>query len=156
MFKRLVVGVALIATLVAGGSMVPAHADVWEDAGSVVNALVGPRSCSLSATPPTLSAGTVRSTASVSCNRVFDEIEVEVCIQVRQGVVSESLTWQNYVCGANARPRTSSVSATAAGPCLPGTWSYRTVASGGGYVGGETPWTGIVVSGPVTYTCGAQ
>jgi hypothetical protein len=157
MLKRLIVGAALLATLTAGFSATGvAHADVWEDVGGVVNSLVGPRTCSLSASSPTLTAGTVRASASVSCNRTLDEVEVEVCIQVRQAVVSETVTWVNHACSANAKPRASFVGATAMGPCLVGTWNYRTVASGGGYGGGETPWTGVFVSSPVSYTCGIQ
>ena len=153
--NRFVMFTAVVAAFSMIGAGSAAAVDVWVDSGSIINGLVGPNACAVSGTQPSGSGIMISATGSVSCTRVLNEVEVNVCIQVRQSFVAESVTWQDHLCGGNARETASSVSASTSGPCVPGTWSYRTVVTGGGYKVEERPWTGIWVSSPVTYTCGA-
>lgn len=135
------------------GNAALADVDPWTDAGTVVNSALGPRSCTISATSPTLSAGTVSASGSVSCTARHDEVEITVCIQFKEPFLPESVTWQDYRCNSNQRMNATGTSTTASGPCSLGTWSYRTKVVAAGYRGGETPWTGMFIGQPVTFTC---
>ncbi|HYO60917.1 MAG TPA: hypothetical protein VEU29_03355 [Actinomycetota bacterium] len=152
--NRLVMFTAAVAAFSMVGIGSAVAVDPWYDSGSVVNSLVGPKACSISGTQPARSGSLVTASGSVNCTRVLDEVEVKVCIQVRQAFVAETVTWVDHVCGGNVRQAAANVSATTSGPCLVGTWSYRTVVTGGGYALEEKPWTGVWVSSPpTTLTC---
>lgn len=153
--NRLVMFTAAVAAFSMVGIGSAAAVDPWSDSGSIVNTLIGPKACAISGTQPARAGALVTASGSVSCTRVLDEVEVKVCIQVRQAFVAETVTWADYVCGGNVRETASNVSGGTNGPCIAGTWSYRTVVTGGGYVVEERPWTGIWVSTPVTFTCAA-
>jgi hypothetical protein len=145
------VAMVLAITAIPGG----AQADVITD---TVNGLLLPRDCSIDATTPTRSGNTIRSSASVECDNHRDAIIVEVCTQFRQPAVSEDVTWKQLgVCGSG-RTGTSggrSASAATSNPCLPGTWSYRTVATAEIHKNDNVVrnGTGLDISATMTTTC---
>ncbi len=155
-FNRFVMFTAAVAAFSMVGIGSAAAVDPWSDSGTIVNTLVGPKACAISGTQPARTGAMVTASGSVNCTRVLDEVEVKVCIQVRQAFVPETVTWVDYVCGGNARQMASNVSGSTSGACVLGTWSYRTVVTGGGYALEERPWTGVWVSSPVTLTCGVS
>jgi hypothetical protein len=128
--------------------------DPWSDTSRLVDDLLGPRACSLSASSPSLSFGNLSASGSVSCNKQMEQIDLTVCIQYKEPLLPENVTWQDHRCSPVSRFNVSGASTTVNAPCITGTWDYRTKAVGAAYKGGEDPWTGIrVTQPPVRYTC---
>jgi hypothetical protein len=145
------VAMVLAITAIPGG----AQADVVTD---TVNGALLPADCDIVAHDPTRLGNSVRSSARVECNNHRDAILIEVCTQFRQPAVTEDFTWKQHgVCG-NGRTGDGggrSASAPTSNPCLPGTWSYRTIATAEIHKNDNVVrnGTGIDISGTVTFTC---
>lgn len=131
----------------------PAFAlDVWQDTGFILDGATGTRACTTSATISN-TATTVTARGSITCTKSYDELEVQVCIQVQQPLVDEGATWKDYACAPPVVRAGSSASNSVTSSCLPGTWDYRAKVVVGGYRGNETPFTSIGVSSPRRLTC---
>lgn len=133
-----------------------APVDVWTSAGGVVNALVGPRSCTISASAPVVSANQVAGSGSVRCNQIWDKLTLTVCVQWRQAFVNEDATWQDAGCApTKAALSTDRLNSTATGPCAPGAVRYRTkvVAEGFDADSSDPAFTGMIVSSWVLKDC---
>lgn len=126
--------------------------DVWEDTGVILDSVTGQTVCttrgSISST-----GSSVTARGSVGCTRAYEQLEIQVCIQVQQSVVDEGVTWKDYACAAPVVKSGTSASNSVTARCLPGTWDYRAKVAVGGYRGNETPFTSLVVSSPIRVTC---
>lgn len=141
-----------------------AHAEVdpWTDVSQVANELLG-RQCTISTGIPRLEEAFTQSAipvdlvmtdASMTCSRNFDEVALTVCIQVRQGVATEGLTWQDYRCEAPPpETNSSNASGSVSAACLTGSWAYRTKVIGEAHKLGSESTAGIVVTQHATYQC---
>lgn len=111
--------------------------DPWAEAADVINTAFG-SPCSVTGTTPSKSTGpgiqmageSVTASGTMTCSGTWDVIGVTVCIQVRQAVVPENLSWQTERCNSAQRTNASTVTATVSAPCLPGRWKYRTTVVG--------------------------
>lgn len=132
-----------------------AMVDVWDSAGDVVNALVGPRACTISASTPVNSANQMAGSGSVRCNEIWDKLTLTVCIQWRQAFVNEDATWADAGCApTKAQLTTDRLNSTATAPCQPGAVLYRTrtVAEGFQADSADPAFTGTIFSRPTSPT----
>lgn len=130
--------------------------DVWGSAGGTVNALVGPRSCTVSASTPVNSANQMAGSGSVSCNEAWDKLTLTVCVQWRQAFVNEDATWQDAGCAPpKAQLGASRLNSTATAPCQPGAVLYRTKTTAEGFQAdsGDPAFTGIIISSSTVKDC---
>ena len=161
---RIVLGVSLLAFSLLIPSASADEIDPWNDISNTANDLLG-RNCGISAGAPRLEEASPRGAAlttidlvvadaTMNCGQRYDEVAVTVCIQVRQAIVSESLTWQDLRCQPGP-PKTNSTSAegSVSAPCLTGKWAYRTKIIGEAHKLGSESAAAVLVTHSVTYQC---
>lgn len=130
--------------------------DAWSLVGNTVTALLGSRSCTVTASTPVNSANQVAGSGSVSCTKRYAKLTLTVCIQAKQAFVSEETTWEDQRCNpTKAALNSSSLNDTVVAPCLPGPWRYRTKVTAEGFNAdsSEPVFTAMIMSGSALYDC---
>lgn len=130
--------------------------DAWEIVGDSVNLLMGPRSCTISASPPANSANLVVGSGSVGCNKNYAKLTLTVCIQAKQAFVAEQTTWEDAGCSpTKAALNSKNLSGSASASCRPGPWLYRTRTTAEGFNADSSDpvFTGIIHSGSQLFDC---
>lgn len=157
--KRRVLHLAAVAALAVGSigvGLSPAAAtDPITTSASIINSALLPADCTVGGTAPSLSGTSVVASGNVKCNQTRTLLVVETCIQHRQPLVAENVSWQDLACNAGMRQNSTSASASVSGKCIPGEWSYRTVVTAEVHRGEHVQQngTGLAVIGPVTLYC---
>lgn len=152
-FKKMgALGTWVLGLAVLSPATPAAALDVWYDTGAIIDGATGQRKCTLGAGFSS-TGSTVTGRGSISCNRPYDQLELQVCIQVQQPLVDEGATWKDYSCAPPVVKSGSNASASVTASCLPGTWDYRSKVVFGGYDDNEPPFTSIGVSSSHRVTC---
>ncbi len=134
----------------------PAFAiDPVATSATLVNAALLPADCSVGGTTPSLSGANVAASGNVKCSDSRSLLVVETCIQHRQPIVGENVSWQDLACNAGTAQDATSANASVTGKCVPGNWSYRTVVTAEVHRRDhvEKNGTGLAVIGPVSLYC---
>ncbi len=138
------------------GFMVMDVVDVWDIAGDTITAVAGPRTCSVTASTPVVSANQVAGSGSTSCNKTYAKMTITVCIQSKQAFVSEQTTWEDVRCNpTKAALNSSGLNDTARAQCLPGAMLYRTkvVAEGFNADSSDAAFFAMLHSGSTLQDC---
>lgn len=130
-----------------------ASAEVPDPIADAVSGALLPQDCTLNADTPRIVMPMVEGTGGISCNRPRDEILLTVCIQHRQPVANESVTWQDLICDAVRTKQSRQL--TVRSRCVPGEWAYRTVTTAAIFKNGNATenGSGIKVSPQVVLNC---
>ena len=153
--KRSLARTMAVLTAFAALSMLSPPAIALDPVEDAANVLL-PSDCSITAANPSLLAGTVRSSGTLQCSTQRDALVIQVCLQYRQAVASENVTWQELACGTpQTRQNATSVSGSVSARCLPGEWAYRAVATGQVHRNGHVTQNGagLKVSGVSIISC---
>jgi hypothetical protein len=133
--------------------------DGWGMAGNTLTALIGPRSCSITANTPFRSANQVKGHGEVTCSRAWDVLTLEVCVQAEQAAADDGgLTWQNAGCQPQKAGNNSShLQDTATAACLPQATSYRTWVHAEGFTDDnpdQPAFAATLTSPEAVFNCG--
>ncbi|HYO60918.1 MAG TPA: hypothetical protein VEU29_03360 [Actinomycetota bacterium] len=138
------------------GSMSMNIIDVWDISGDTITGVAGPRTCSVTASTPVVSANQMAGSGSTSCNKTYAKMTITVCIQAKQAFVAEQTTWEDVRCNpTKAALNSSGLNDTARAQCLPGAMLYRTrvVAEGFNADSSDPQFLGILHSGSTLQDC---
>lgn len=130
----------------------------WDVGGNVVNLVLGPKRCSVTAFTPFQSANQVKGRGTVTCNEAYALLTLEVCVQVKAAADSNGLTWQNAGCQPLKAARdATSLSDTATGACIGEAAAYRTFVHAEGFDDDDDTdpaFEAMIVSNQALFDCG--